>query len=119
MRIMRLGRDYEIRRDNDDPLNRRAWIIFIRGHGYDKLCGRYRDVLKVGQNISFAFEPTFIPSHLKDPGIPTSEQDLSGDKKLQSILSGILYDILDRGRIEESLIFTDVNTGQNLNKATK
>ena len=128
MRQMTEGRDYELRRDNDDPLNKAAWIVFIRGNGYDRLCGRFHNILKEGQNIKFEFEPTYIPSNLytintdKDEfhQVPHSEQILDpNDHKLKDILSAILYDILDRNRIEGSLIFTDARTGQNVNKALK
>ena len=123
MKKMVGGRDYEMRRDNDAPLDRSAWVIMIRGNGYDKLCGRFHNIKKEGQKITFGFEPTYIPNHLEDRSLPSLTElqapRLSADQQLMSVLSGILYDILDKNRVKDALIFTDVETGENLNRSLK
>ena len=119
MKKMIGGKDYEMRRDNDAPLDRSAWVIMIRGNGYDKLCGRFHNILKQGQNIKFGFEPTYIPDHISSKHEDPTATPLLNDSVLQSILSGILYDILDKNRVKDSLIFTDAETGEVVNTSLK
>ena len=72
----------------------------IRGT-YDKLCGRFHNIKKEGQKITFGFEPTYIPNHLEDRSLPSLTEQAPRHQQLMSVLSGILYDILDKNRVKD------------------